>query len=81
MHKSTTNYYFFYITISILLTCFLKGTIARKPGSGRPSKITPQIKAIVDEKMVEDNETTAYQLYSLLNEKGYTISMRTVLPL
>ena len=29
--------------------------------------------------MVEDDETTAYQLYSLLHEKGYTISMRTVL--
>ena len=40
------------------------GTIARLPGSGRPSKITAEIKQIVDEQMRADDETTAYQLYA-----------------
>ena len=34
-------------------------TIARNPGSGRPSKITAEVKRIVDENMEEDDETTA----------------------
>ena len=55
------------------------GTIARKPGSGRPSKITSEIKAIVDEQMRTDDETTAVQLHALLKSKGYDISLRTIL--
>lgn len=55
------------------------GTIARRPGSGRPSKLTEEIKRIVDEQMRTDNETTAHQLRALLNSKGYSISLRTVL--
>ena len=55
------------------------GTIARKPGSGRPSKIASEIKAIVDEQMRTDNETTAVQLHALLKLKGYDISLRTIL--
>ena len=39
------------------------GTIARKPGSGRLSKITSEIKAIVDEQMRTNDETTAAQLH------------------
>ena len=42
------------------------GSLMRKPGSGRPSKITPEMKAIVEAKMREDDEGTAYQLYALL---------------
>lgn len=55
------------------------GTIHRLPGSGRVSKITEEIKAIVEEQMRADDETTAVQLHKLLNDKGYTISLRTVL--
>ena len=45
-----------------------KGNVARKSGSGRPSKITAAIKSIVDKRMEEDDETTAYQLYNLLKD-------------
>jgi len=55
------------------------GSLMRKPGSGRPSKITPEMKEIVKAKMQEDNETTVYQLHALLLSHGFTISARTVL--
>ena len=55
------------------------GSIARRPGSGRPSKITAEIKDIVEEQMRLDDETTAYQLHRLLTDKGYSISLRTIL--
>ena len=38
------------------------GSIARQPGSGRPSKITTEIKHIVEEQMRWDDETTATSL-------------------
>ena len=46
------------------------GSIARRVGSGRPSKVTSKIKQIVEEQMRRDDETTAYQLHRLLSEKG-----------
>ena len=55
------------------------GTIQRLPGSGRISKITGEIKEIVEQQMRDDDETTAVQLHKLLNDKGYSISLRTVL--
>ena len=55
------------------------GTIKRKPGSGRPSKVTEEVKRIVEEQMRVDNETTAYQLHTLLTSKGYRHSIRTIL--
>ena len=55
------------------------GSILRRPGSGRPSRITAEVKAIVDQRMAEDDETTAVQLHSLLISKGYILSLRTVL--
>ena len=39
------------------------GLIGRRPGSGRPSKITAEIKEIVEAQMRIDDETTAYQLF------------------
>ena len=47
------------------VTKFLKhyeemGTISRKPGSGRPSKVMDEIKLLIDEQMKKDDETTAY---------------------
>ena len=55
------------------------GSIARRPGSGRPSKVTAEIKQIVEEQMRLDDETTAYQLHHLLTQKGYSISLCTIL--
>ena len=55
------------------------GLLSRKSGSGRPSKITAEMKEIVETKMREDDETTAYQHYSLLVMRGFTISRHTVL--
>ena len=46
------------------------GSISRRVGSERPSKVTAEIKEIVEEQMRADDETTAYQLHRLLNEKG-----------
>jgi len=40
------------------------GTIARRPGSGRPSKITPEILRIVEEMMLQDDGT--YQFFNPL---------------
>ena len=55
------------------------GTILRRVGSGRPSKITAEVKAIVEEQMRLDDGTTAFQLHRLLNEKGYDLTRRTIL--
>ena len=54
-------------------------SIARRVGSGRPSKISAEIKQLVEEQMRSDDETTAYQLHRMLTEKGYSISLRTIL--
>ena len=55
------------------------GTILRKPGSGRPTKITMEVKKIVDEQMIRDDETSAVQLHELLATRGYKISLATIL--
>ena len=55
------------------------GGITRLPGSGRPSKITAEIKAMVEERMREDDETSAIQLHAMLVARGYGICLRTVL--
>ena len=54
-------------------------TIARYLGSGRPTKVTAEVKAIVKEQMRADDETTAYQLHQFLTIKGYGLSLRTIL--
>ena len=63
---------------------FLKSYIATRSisgrvGSGRPSKVTAEIKQLVEQQMRIDDETTAYQLHRMLTEKGYSISLRTIL--
>ena len=56
------------------------GCITRQPGSGRPSKVTEEIKKIVEEQMRQDDETTAHQLHRLLTtSKGYNLSIDTIL--
>lgn len=57
----------------------VRHTIARRPGSGRPSKITTEVKQEVERIMQEDDETTATQLHQLLLQRGYDVSIRTVL--
>ena len=54
-------------------------SIGRQPGSARPSKITAEIKDIINEQMRRDDETTVYQLHRMLSERGYAISLRTIL--
>ena len=54
-------------------------TISRQPGSGRPSKITAEVKELVEVKMQEDDETTATQLHRMLVEHGIEISLKTIL--
>ena len=56
-----------------------RGTIARQPGSGFPPKITPQIQAIIELTMREDDETTATQLQSKLADYGIYVSLATIL--
>ena len=55
------------------------GSIARKPGSGRLSKVTGRVKELVEEQMQRDDETTATQLHSFLISKGISISLKTIL--
>ena len=55
------------------------GTILRCPGSGRRSKITQEVKELVEAQMHLDDETTASQLHKLLVSKGYIMSFRTIL--
>ena len=53
--------------------------LSRKEGSGRPTKLTtPEVMRIVEGKMSEDDETTAYQLHKILKDQGFIISITTV---
>ena len=54
-------------------------TIAQKEGSGRPSKITPEVRYIVDQAMKNDDETTATQLHKLLTAQGISITFSTII--
>ena len=53
--------------------------MSRKEGSGRPTKLTPEVMQIVEAQMMKDDETTAYQLHKLLLDKGVSISISTIL--
>jgi len=71
-------------TTRVAVHYFLKryeasGTINRREGSGPKSKITAEVKQIVETQMQNDDETTAHQLHKLLMEKGYSMSLSTVL--
>lgn len=66
--------------ITMFLKCYHNtGTINRKQGSGRRGKITAEIRALVEERMRTDDETSAVQLHAMIAEKGYTLSITTVL--
>ena len=55
------------------------GTIKRKEGSGRPSKVTSEVKQLVEQQMRLDDETTAIQLFFLLRDNNVNISLATIL--
>ena len=52
--------------------------MGRRSGSGRPSKMTSEVKQEVEEQMQLDDESTAYQLHVMLVSKGYNSSICTV---
>ena len=57
------------------------GSIDMRTGSGRPSKITAEVKQIVEEQMQTDDERFAHQLHQLLRSCGYNtiLGCRTAL--
>lgn len=55
------------------------GSVARKPGSGRPTKFTPEALGIVQEQMEKSDETTALDIQRALEQKFYKVSLRTAL--
>ena len=52
------------------------GDIARRPGSGRPSKRTDEVKDAVERAMREDDETTAKELHKKLTIDGHSLSLK-----
>ena len=52
----------------------IKKCIARKRGSGRPSKITETVLQLIEDAMNNDDETTATQLQSILRCNGNNIN-------
>ena len=66
--------------LTLYLTRYKKlSTVARKPGSGRPTTISYHVLRTVEEGMRTDDETTAIQLHEVLARHGICISLRTVL--
>ena len=57
----------------------VRNTIPRLQGSGRQSLISEEVSLFVEHQMQIDDETTAYQLHTLLQHNGFLLSMRTVL--
>ena len=55
------------------------GAFGRQEGSGRKSKITAEVRRLVDEKMMEDDETTAKELKKMLAEHGHHVGETTAL--
>jgi transposase len=55
------------------------GTIARQPGSGRPSKVDGEVEQIIEAEMTKNDETTIAELQILLRNKGHPISLPTIL--
>ena len=57
----------------------IDGTIERRPGSGRPTKLSIELLRIVETQMRKDDETTAVQLHKLLVSLGHEVSLVTIL--
>ena len=55
------------------------GAISRKEGTGKKSKVTEDIRRLIDEKMEEDDETSGMQLQKMLLQYGHRLSKSTIL--
>jgi transposase len=55
------------------------GSIRRKRGSGRPSKVTEEVEAIIEGQMQANDETTVAELQRLLKRQRYHLSRSTIL--
>ena len=53
-------------------------TIARKPGSGLPPKLTPALQKLIEDTMQQDDETTATQLQAMLASRSIYVSLATI---
>ena len=53
-------------------------TIARKPGSGLPPKLSPAVQQVIEDTMRDDDETTATQLQAKLASIDVHISLATI---
>ena len=53
--------------------------IERRLGSGRPTKMTAPVKALIEQQMRDNDETTAVQLHALLLRHVHTMTLKTVL--
>ena len=62
-----------------LLRVKATGSITRQAGSGRPTKLTREVKKVVEEAMRNDDETTAVQLHAILVDKQHTLSLGSIL--
>ena len=58
---------------------YVTQTKCAKPGSGRPTKITQQVKDLIEEQMQTDDETTAAELKHKLEANGIYLSHSTIL--
>ena len=73
------------LTVSVTSVCKLiskyrqTGCIRHRPGSGRPTKVTPEVLRIVEEQMRKDDETTATQLQKVLVDSGHPLFLKTIL--
>ena len=54
-------------------------TINCRNSSGSPSKVTAEIRKLVDQQMIKDDKTTAYQLHQLLLRNWQNILLSTIL--
>lgn len=67
-------------TVALFLKKYeIDGTIKRRGGSGRPTKITMEMLKIVETQMRSDDETTAIQLHKILVSLGHEVCLATIL--
>ena len=65
--------------ICLFLLCYKQmSQLVRRPGSGRPTKITQPTLQAIEAKMQADDETTATQLQHVLEQSGYKLSLSTI---
>ena len=55
------------------------GSISRKPGTGRVSKVTAGIRDIIEKQMDKDGETTGKELVKTLKAEGVEASVSSLL--